>query len=268
MPKIQVRDIQMYYEEKGEGPVLVMIMGLGANLDWWGDDFRNDLSREFRTIAFDNRGSGRTDRPTTGYTIANFARDTIELMNKLDIKKAHIMGFSMGGMVAQEIALHYPERVDKLVLGCTNCGGDQQVPADEDVRAWLQKENSGTQGKVKDHLVHILFPHKFASTHKEFIKEVLKWAGKAPIDAMSFQRQLRMIFQWDGNYDRLTGLTVPVLVMHGQEDAIIPAENANILNKMIPESELRLFEGGGHGFNTQFPHKVSTEVLSFLNHNH
>ena len=129
MPYQAVNDINMYYRVSGAGYPLVMIMGLAGNSDWWPDEFIERLSQDYRVILIDNRGAGRTDAPDMEYSIPMMARDTVSLMGALGIDKAHVMGISMGGMIAQEIALLFPDAVDKLALGCTNCGPAHSVPA-------------------------------------------------------------------------------------------------------------------------------------------
>ena len=127
MPKVKVNDIQMYYEVKGEGYPLVMIIGFGANLGFWNPHMIEELSKNFKVVTFDNRGTGRTDVSVKEFSIRLFADDTVGLMNALGISKANILGFSMGGAIAQELALSYPEKVKKLILYSTTCGGAKSV---------------------------------------------------------------------------------------------------------------------------------------------
>ncbi|OYD06758.1 alpha/beta fold hydrolase [Paludifilum halophilum] len=263
MPRERVGDIQMYYEQKGQGPALIMIMGLGGNLDWWGDPFWNDLAQDYCAIAFDNRGAGRTERPQTAYSIVGFAEDTVRLMDRLGISTAYVMGFSMGGMIAQEIALRYPDRVDRLILGCTNCGGHEQIPADEQVRSLLMEGNGLTEEK-KDNQIRLLFPNPFVDANPAFIEKNMKELARDPMDPASFRRQWQAIVDWEGSYERLPEVDAPTLVMHGNEDILIPPENANLLAERIPDAEVRLFEDAGHGLNAQCSHQVAEAVVSFL----
>ena len=122
MPKIKVNDIQMFYEVHGEGFPLIMIMGFTGNTSWWDPRWIQTLSEKFKVIAFDNRGAGRTDISDREYSIKLFAEDTAGLMNALGIPQANVLGISMGGMIAQELVLNYPEKVKKLVLCSTYCG--------------------------------------------------------------------------------------------------------------------------------------------------
>jgi len=123
MPKVKVDDIQIYYEVRGEGFPLVMIQGLSDNLDCWDPRLVEELSRKYKLVMFDNRGAGRTDISYREYTMKLFADDTAGLMDALGISKAHVLGLSMGGMIAQELVLNYPEKVAKLVLCSTGSRG-------------------------------------------------------------------------------------------------------------------------------------------------
>ncbi len=148
MPKVGVNDIQIYYEVHGEGFPLIMIHGLGANTDWW-ERWVTELSKKFMTVIFDNRGAGRTDVSDRRYTIRLFADDTAGLMDNLGISRAHVLGLSMGGMIAQELVLNYPQKVEKLVLCSTNCGGRKRVPPSKDVMGRLMADRSTLSEKEK-----------------------------------------------------------------------------------------------------------------------
>ena len=125
--KVKVNDINMYYEIHGEGFPLVMIQGIGQSSLMWPPIFLDEVSKSFKIIIFDNRGAGRTDKPDIEYSIKMFADDTIGLMDALNIERAHVLGYSMGGIIAQELVLNYPKRVEKLVLCSTDCGGNKAV---------------------------------------------------------------------------------------------------------------------------------------------
>lgn len=127
MPKAKINDIDMYYEVQGDGFPLVMIMGFLGNANCWDARMLFPLADKFKVIVLDNRGTGRTDVSDKEFSIKLFAEDTVGLMDALDIPKAHVLGISMGGMIAQELALNYPERVEKLILKATFCGGESPI---------------------------------------------------------------------------------------------------------------------------------------------
>ncbi|MEH1862761.1 MAG: alpha/beta hydrolase [Nostoc sp.] len=125
MPEIQVGDISIYYEIKGSGYPLLMVMGFSFSLLDWGDVFPDELAKHYQVILFDNRDSGRTkSQSTDNYTTADMANDAAGLLNALGIAQAHVLGFSMGGMIAQQFALRHPTKLNKLILACTMAGGD------------------------------------------------------------------------------------------------------------------------------------------------
>ena len=138
MPK-GLQGIDLYYEIHGEGVPLIMIRGLGSTADHWVAQMPA-FSEKFRVVIFDNRGIGRSDKPDIPYTIGMMAQDTVGLMHALNIRRAHVLGISMGGMMAQEIAIRYPEMVHGLVLGCTHCGGKHVSPR--------MKKSAGFSGNI------------------------------------------------------------------------------------------------------------------------
>jgi pimeloyl-ACP methyl ester carboxylesterase len=133
MSHLRSNGINLYYEEHGSGEPLVLIMGFTVSSIGWHWNIPS-FAQHFRTIAFDNRGVGQSDKPDYPYSMAMFADDTAGILDHLKIEQAHVFGISMGGMIAQEFALRHPQRVKTLILGCTNCGGPTAVPSkDPDV---------------------------------------------------------------------------------------------------------------------------------------
>ena len=131
MPTLTANGCQLYYEVHGEGEPLVLIMGLRRNIEWWYRQ-KDALSKCFKVIMFDNRGAGRSEKPQTTYSIGLFAEDTAHLMDALEVTDAHILGISMGGYIAQEFSINFPDKVRSLILGCTGCGGSKAVPMSQD----------------------------------------------------------------------------------------------------------------------------------------
>jgi len=257
--KMRVNDIEMYYEVKGRGKPLVLIMGLSGNLDWWGPEIVEDLAVHYTLLLFDNRGAGRTDAPEGDYSILQFAGDTVGLMDGLGIDRAHIFGVSMGGMIAQEIALSYPERVDKLVLGCTNCGHKHSVLASQEVLSHLLSPASASP----EGLMKLLWPDDFIEANRDRIEEFMRRYYMAPIHPAAFMRQMGAIMGFD-SYGRLGQINAPTLVITGDRDILVPPENSRILASHIPGAKLEVLEGCGHGFLAQLPEKVCNILKEFL----
>lgn len=196
MTKVRVNDIQIYYEVKGKGFPLVMVNGLGGNLDGWENyhPLVEELSRELKLVMFDNRGAGRTDISDRKYTIRLFADDTAGLMNALGISRAHVLGISMGGMIAQELVLNYPEKVAKLVLCSTCSGGSKDVQSSQEVSKMLTADTSKmSQEEQKRMFLPLVLTDDFIEKNPDFLKLLVQRALKHPIADEAYMRQLDAI---------------------------------------------------------------------------
>jgi pimeloyl-ACP methyl ester carboxylesterase len=263
LPKVKCNDINVCYEVQGKGFPLVMIMGLSANMDWWDPKLVEETSKKYKTVVFDNRGAGRTDAPKIDYSIKMFADDTEKLMDSLKIQKAHVLGISMGGMIAQEFALTYPQRVEKLVLCSTNCGASKSVPPAPKILNLLMGGASGTSEDIIKNTIPILFTEDFIKSNPDIMKVVTERLMKAPIAPDAFTRQVKAIMAWD-TYARLPKIKAPTLVMHGKKDILVPPENAKILADRIPGAKLAYFEKSAHALFSQETDKVVDTLLKFL----
>ncbi|MEM4919988.1 MAG: alpha/beta hydrolase [Candidatus Nezhaarchaeales archaeon] len=260
MPKIRIGDVNIYYEIKGEGDPLVMIMGLAGNLDWWDPKMISELSKHFKLILFDNRGAGRSDMGQKQFSIKLFANDTAGLMNALGIPKANVLGFSMGGMIAQELVLNYPEKVKKLVLCSTFCGARRGVlPPPQPVPLDDLAENPR---KVMEFMARMIFTEEFINSNPQAFEDMIQRMLRAPITKEAFIKQFYAIMEFD-TYDRLPQIKVPTLVLHGKMDILLPVENATILASAIPNAKLVILERSGHGLAEEIE-KVIAEIIDFL----
>jgi pimeloyl-ACP methyl ester carboxylesterase len=246
MPKVKVNDIQVYYEVKGEGYPLVMIIGFGVNLDFWNPHMIEELSKNFKVITFDNRGTGRTDVSDKEYSIRLFADDTVGLMNALGISKANILGWSMGGAIAQELTLNYPEKVKKLVLYSTSCGGAKSV-RNQEADAMIMRLFAGGMSveEASARALRFNFTSDFIDSNPEFVELLIQRTLKAPTsgEVLSHQRTAIMNFS---AFDRLSGIKAPTLVLNGKRDVLCLPENGSILSRAIPNAKLVFFEKSAH----------------------
>jgi len=243
----KVNDIQMYYEVHGEGFPLIMIAGLGANVDWWDPRWIEGFSKQFKTVAFDNRGAGRTDISDRQYSIKLFADDTAALMDALEIPRAHALGISMGGMIAQELVLNYPEKVEKLVLCSTSCGGARSVLPSWDVLEMLATDRSAlSPEEIARIMIPFLVTEDFIKNNPELAELAIQQMLKAPISNGAYMRQLNAIMNFD-THDSLSQIKTPTLILQGKRDILIPPENASILHKGIPNAKLVYLESSAHG---------------------
>ena len=263
MPKVKVNDIQIYYEVHGEGFPLLMIMGLGANVDWWDPRMVQELSKNFKLVMFDNRGAGRTDVSDKRYTIKSFAEDTAGLMDALGISRAHVIGFSMGGMIAQELALNYPEKVEKLVLCSTFCGGTKAVPPSEEITEMLSADRSAfSPEEIARMTIPLLFTEDFIKNNHDLVELSIQQILKAPISNEAFMSQLNAGMEFT-TYDRLPQIRTSTLILHGKRDILMPPKNGSILAEAILNAKLVYFENSAHGLIEEME-KVIHVLLNFL----
>jgi len=279
MPKVNVSDIQMYYEVRGEGFPLVMIMGFGGNLGGWDPRLVEGLSKHFKLILFDHRGAGRSDDSDRKYTIRLFADDTAGLMDTLGISKAHILGYSMGGFIAQELAINYPERVSKLVLCST---GSHWSPDEYNSKLKSAME----KGYSLDELTNLILSFPFASDYprdflmenpivvfcltSEFVKEnpdlakfLLQRGAEIPLSLEGVRRRFSAILRFN-TQARLKNIKAPTLVLHGRKDMqFCPDQYGSSLAKAIPNAKLVIFEKSAHFLAEEMSEviRVITEYL-------
>jgi len=264
MPKVKVDDIQIYYEVKGEGFPLVMIMGLGRNSESWDPRLVEGLSKNFKLLMFDNRGAGRTDISNSEYTIKLLADDTAGLMNTSGISKAHILGISMGGMIAQELVLNHPEKVAKLVLCSTCSGGSKAVQPSQKVSEMLTADVSTMSPEEYYRKIYLplVYTDDFIEENPDFVKLHVQKSLRYPISKAAYMRQLDAIGKFN-TYERLQQIKAPTLVLHGRKDVLVPSENGAILAEAIPNAELVYLEKSAH-FLAEEMREVINVLIDFL----
>jgi pimeloyl-ACP methyl ester carboxylesterase len=262
MPSRKVNNIEIYYEIHGQGDPLVLIMGLRRNAEWWYCQIPA-LSKHFKILVFDNRGAGRSDKPKIDYSIRLFADDTAGLIESLGMKKAHILGLSMGGYIAQELAINYPYIVKSLILACTGPGGERVVlMSPERMKKFTANEGlSPEQILQKD--MDIYFSDKFITEHSEKITEFIEISLRYYQPPDAFMRQFAACLKHD-TVKRLQRINVPTFIMSGDDDLLVPPENSRILKEFIPHAELNFFRGKRHCFFIEEADQFNQKVISFL----
>jgi 3-oxoadipate enol-lactonase len=262
MSKIRVQGIDLYYEVQGAGYPLILIRGLGSNADHWYCQ-RPTFSSCCRVVTFDNRGIGRSDKPDAPYSISLMADDAIGLMDGIGIYRAHILGISMGGMIAQDIALRYPQRVHGLILACTHCGGERAVrPSEEIARIFVEYIFTGSQEAAKN-TPPCLFTDRTLREAPEVVERYQEVSRRFPPTSHVMIRQWEAI-QGHDTWAELRYLQAPTLVLSGSDDVLVPPENSRILTGRIPNAQLQVIEGGGHQFLVEKADAFNQAVLEFL----
>jgi pimeloyl-ACP methyl ester carboxylesterase len=245
MPKVKVNDIQMYYEVKGEGYPLVMVHGMANSLDWWDPRLVQELSENFKTVLFDLRGTGRTDRSDKEYTMKLFADDTVGLMSALEIAKAHVLGWSMGGIVAQELALNHPERVEKLVLYSTSCGAKGIPMSKEAIGEFMRVRTLPREEGIRL-IISISHNKDFLDKNPDYVESGYKRLLNAPPTTDEARTRHGRAAMNADTFNRLSGIKAPTLILSGKRDVLVPPENGLILSKGIPNAKLVYLENSGH----------------------
>jgi 3-oxoadipate enol-lactonase len=265
MPRIKAGSININYEIVGKGEPLLLIMGFMTPSAAWRPSL--PMLNMFQCIYFDNRGTGLTDKPEGVYTAEQMADDAGNLLKTLNLPKAKVFGVSMGGMIAQELVLRHPEQVEKVVLGCTMPGGPNSKMAPPEIGQKLMegaKIMAADPDKGVDSLISLCFPADFVRTHPE-IKDLLRedrstWPQTPP---ETVDRTVPGLMSFNA-YDRLPRIKCPVLVIHGDQDLLIPVENAHIIKDRIPQAELYIIPGAGHMFWFMDPAGIYRRIVEFL----
>lgn len=259
MPYADNAGVKIYWEEEGVGEPLLLIMGLGYTHDMWNRTLPV-VSQRYRTISFDNRGVGRSDVPSGPYPIPVMATDAAAVMDAAGIESAHVFGISMGGMIAQEFALQYPDRVHSLILGCTSHGGPEAVAADAEVIGTLMARGMmSPEDGIRAMIPFIYDP----STPREHIEEDMEIRRRTFPTAEGYFAQVRGIMVFDSR-SRLAQLKIPTLVIHGESDRLIPPENGRQIARLIDGAKLLMIPGASHIFPTDQPDISHQAILSFL----
>jgi pimeloyl-ACP methyl ester carboxylesterase len=251
----------LHFESTGEGPAVLLIMGLGLPGDaWWRTV--PVLARSLRVVTFDNRGSGRSERPTGRLTLAGMAADAVSVLDAAGIARAHVYGISMGGMIAQEVALRHPERVDSLVLGATSAGGAAATPPDRETLAFLGRRATVPDEEGRWASVPYVYSERTRSSGGVRIGEDFARRRDYRFDPLGYGAQLAAAAAHDA-VARLGDIAAPTLVVHGAEDRMVPPANGRALAARIAGSRLLELDGAAHLYTTDEP-AADAAVLEFL----
>jgi pimeloyl-ACP methyl ester carboxylesterase len=260
MPVLSHDGADLFYQVEGTGPPLLLIMGLGYPSDmWWR--VLPWLTPHFTTVRFDNRGVGRTgpgaERP---YSVERMALDARAVLHAAGFARGTVFGVSMGGTIAQELALTYPEAVDRLLLGCSHPGG-ADVVVDEEVLALLANRGAMTPQEAAEASIPFVYA---PGTPRADIDADLAVRAAHPTDPAGYMAQLTDTIAWRGSLARLPGLAIPTLLVHGDLDRLVPVENSRRMAEVLPSARLEVLAGASHIFMTDQPERTRAVVESFL----
>lgn len=266
MPNVRANDIDIYYEEYGSGQPLLLIMGWGGNAATWKPQIPG-LSDAFRVIAFDNRGTCRSSAPKEPYSIPQMAADTAGLLDALEIPQAHVFGISMGGMIAQELALAHPKRVGALVLGCTTAGGSHMAGA-EQLQTEIADFQQADHRKAMDlewfaGFLKRLWTEEALVQSDAYLQDFVLSMIRFPPPLHGLRNQAAAIAAHD-TYERLPQIRCPTLVITGSEDTLIDPRNSDTIADRIPNAERYIFPGLKHAFHLERPEIVDPIVIDFI----
>jgi pimeloyl-ACP methyl ester carboxylesterase len=242
---------RLYWESTGTGDPVLLIHGLGLSGGaWWRTV--DALAPNMRVITFDHRGVGQSESLTYAYTTEAMADDAVSILEDLAIERVHLYGFSLGGMVAQQVALRHPERVQSLVLGGTHSGGRRAAVPDPEVLAFFRRRATMPAEQAAWESVPYNYGPRSQAEQADRIAEDIERRLQNPFNERAYRAQL--LAAWLHNcYGRLDRIRAPTLVVHGARDRIIPVANAHMTAERVPGAKLKILEDAGHLYPTEEP---------------
>jgi len=260
MPHVSIGDAEIYYEEEGRGPTLMLVPGLGGQGAFWGPQVR-DFARDFRVIVHDHRGAGRSTHSRIQYSVDQMAADTVALMDRLGVDRAHYVGHSTGGAIGQTIAQDHPGRLQSLVLSATWAGQDAYFRRCFETRKELLLHR-GFESYWRASVV-MLRPPQWISENDALLQEEMKRLAAAPPPVEVLASRIDAIVRFDRRA-RLGEIRCPTLVVVAGDDALTPPFYSRELAAKIPGAKLAVLSTGGHFAPTLVPEEYNAAVGGFL----
>ena len=241
----KVNGVRIAYRVQGEGPPLVLVMGYRLNSAAWPATFIEQLAERFTVITLDNRGTGLSDKPVVGYAIANLARDLRGLLDELGITEVNMLGYSMGGAVAQEFVRQFPDRVLSLILCATSPGGPQATYAKASVVEVMRDLDGLSPEQAARRIWKVTYAPGYLERHRVLAEDQMRREIALPTPLHAADLQFQAFAEFDGS-KALTGIRCPTMVLTGDLDELIPPQNSALMAKLIPDAKLIVIPGGGH----------------------
>jgi 3-oxoadipate enol-lactonase len=263
MPFARNGTVKLHWESFGEGPAVLLVAGQGMTVDGWWTTIPV-LARSFRVIAFDNRDTGRSSRLLWPYSVAHMANDAVAVLDAAGEQRAHLYGISLGSLVAQEVALRHPDRVQALVLGSSSAGGfaAYKPPPSSYAQTFLVRAGAMGPEEAAWAAVPYTYAEKTRRSHPERIVADIAHRVSSPPEPLAYLHQAAAVAAHDA-YERLNQMAAPTLVVHGEQDVFVPPANALVLAERIPGAELRLWPEAGHIYTIDEP-RADQEIERFL----
>lgn len=263
MRKAYVNGIDLAFEVTGHGPPLILIMGYRLNSRAWPLDFVKGLANRFKVILFDNRGTGLSGKPTDGYALSNMAEDVCGLMDHLDIARANVLGYSMGGAIAQELVCNHPERVGSLVLCATLCGGPTAVYATPAVTRIMRDLDGLDPETIARRIWTVTYEPGYLAKNADKAEAQMRRELEQPTPLHAADLQFQAFADFDASA-RLGSIRVPTMILTGDRDILIRPDNSKILARLIPGASLNIIRGCAHRVFWEATDECVTRIRIFL----
>jgi pimeloyl-ACP methyl ester carboxylesterase len=259
----RVNGVNIAYSVRGKGPPLVLVMGYRLNSTAWPATFTPQLAQRFTVITLDNRGTGRSDKPVTGYAIANMARDVRGLLDELGFAQAYMLGYSMGGAIAPEFVRQFPNRVKGLILCATMAGGRSATYAEPPVVRVMRDLDGLTPEQAARRIWSVTYATGYLDKHRALAEEQMRREIALPTPLHAADLQFQAFAEFDCS-QQLASINKPTLVLTGDLDQLISPQNSLMMAKLIPGARLTIVSGGGHRVMWEATDECVAHIAGFL----
>jgi len=263
LPKITIKDLKIHWESYGEKEPLLLISGVSGGTWTWEENIEA-WSPHFRVIVFDNIGAGQSSKPNRPYTIEEMADHAARVLDAAGVKQAGVLGLSMGGMIAQELALRHPSRVHRLVLGCTHCGISNRIPPHPNVIQRFADNKDLSPEEIIDKNLELLVTPQFLRSGSAALLRYKERQLKVPLQPdYALKRQLDAIAGFDA-CERIGNIKVPTLILTAGHDMLVPPENGRLLSNHIPNAVEKSFANAGHLIYLECAQDFNETIMNFF----
>jgi len=263
LPRTTIGHLRIHWESFGEKEPLLLISGVSGGT-WSWEESIEAWSPHFRVIVFDNIGAGRSSKPNRPYTIEEMADHAAAVLDAAGVTRAGVAGLSMGGMIAQKLALRHPDRVHRLVLGCTHCGGRKRIPPNPNVIQRFANNKGLAPEDIIDKNITLLVTPQFLRSGSGALKRYKERQLRAPLQPdYALKRQLDAIGGFDA-CERIGNIQVPTLILTAERDILVPPENSRLLSIHIPGAVEKSFAGAGHLIYLECAQDFNETVMKFF----